>query len=83
MVEEKAIIPEPGRNTMKAVKTVKCRLSRHVVKPTYTPGDEAWVVLSDWTYTEMPSPRIVAVKLDIRGSYAAFRTENGWLIVKI
>jgi len=68
---------------MKAAKTVKCRLSKRNAKPRYAPDDQAWVVLSDWTYTDMPSPAIVAVKLDIRGSYAAFRTENGWLIIKI
>jgi beta-lactamase regulating signal transducer with metallopeptidase domain len=83
MVEETAVIPEPQRTTAKAAKTVKCRLTRRIAQPKYAPDDQAWVVLSDWTYTDMPSPAIVAVKLDLQGSYAAFRTENGWLIVKI
>ncbi len=83
MMETKAIMPEPQGKKVSAAKTVKCRLSRRTAKPKYAPDDQAWVVLTDWTYTEMPSPAIVAVKLDIRGSFAAFRTENGWLIVQI
>jgi hypothetical protein len=43
----------------------------------------AWIVLTNWTDSQLPSHLRLVVSGDVQPSYAAVPTPNGWLIVQL
>jgi hypothetical protein len=82
LVQAKALMPERAVHTGPISKPVRRRavLRKATLGP--EPGEQAWMVLTDWSDMAAP-PRPVLLKLDPRGSYAAVPVVGGWLILKI
>jgi beta-lactamase regulating signal transducer with metallopeptidase domain len=79
----KAVMPQrPTRAPIKSRPAPSSALKRDV-KPQPVPSQEAWVVLTEWSSTEVPPQIVIAVQRDTRPSYAAVQFANGWLIVQI
>jgi hypothetical protein len=79
----KAVMPQrPTRASIKTRPAHSSALLRDV-KPQPVPSQEAWVVLTEWSSTEVPPQIVIAVQRDTRPSYAAVQFANGWLIVQI
>jgi len=71
-----------------AAKPIRNLAIKHAVKRPFAQRREAWVVLTEWTGTEI-QPHVVFAVQQITGSpasrpsYAAVRFGNGWLLVQI
>ena len=79
----KAIMPEHSSHPAAASKALRVNASRRMARPRFIQDQQTFVVLTEWTNSDMPPHIVFAVTPNNRIAYAAVPLANGWLIVQI
>jgi hypothetical protein len=83
LVQTKAVMPQRPARSEASSKVVRNRMVARNAVQKRERDNQGWVVLTEWNGSAAPPRAVLAVKLSPRGSYAAVRTMDGWLIVQI
>ena len=79
----KAVMDRPRGLSAYTTKPMRSNVRKRSIVRRSAPSEQAWIVLTAWSDTEVPPRLVFAVAQRNQPSYAAVPMPNGWLIVQI
>jgi beta-lactamase regulating signal transducer with metallopeptidase domain len=79
----KAVMPRRSLQTPRIASHQRAAAQKRGARRLLTPGQPAWILLTEWDDAGTPPRLVIAVAQDRRSSYAAVAIADGWLIVRI